>query len=225
MDNNSYYNNNGNYDNGNYNDPRPPKKNGSKVALIIVVCVLATMVLLLGLSDIKDALVERFGSAPEPSATVAPTDEPKAEEPADEPEKSEKPENDIVISNNSGIKFDDLTPEEVANKLIPSVVCIQNYIEQQTNDRYGFGGFIGETYTESEIVLAGEGSGIIVSEDGYIVTNCHVVNGADKLTVALSDDTSYDAKLIGLDEDTDLAVIKIDAEGLPPAELGDSVWR
>lgn len=66
------------------------------------------------------------------------------------------------------------------------------------------------------------GSGVIVSEDGHILTNNHVVAGADEITVTLSDKREFDAKLVGTDKDTDVAVIKIDAKDLPVAKLGDS---
>ncbi len=69
---------------------------------------------------------------------------------------------------------------------------------------------------------SGSGSGVIMSEDGYIITNNHVVEGADKYSVILSDSSSYDAELIGTDEQTDLAVLKIDKTGLSAAEFGDS---
>ena len=66
------------------------------------------------------------------------------------------------------------------------------------------------------------GSGFIVSRDGYILTNDHVVNGSDVVTVRLLDRREFKAKVIGTDPGTDLAVIKIDATGLTPAPLGDS---
>ncbi len=68
----------------------------------------------------------------------------------------------------------------------------------------------------------GMGSGFIVSSDGYIVTNNHVVGGADKVTVQLSDDREFEAEIIGTDEATDVAVLKIDAQGLVAARVGDS---
>lgn len=67
------------------------------------------------------------------------------------------------------------------------------------------------------------GSGVILSKDGYIVTNNHVVENATKITVTLPDDPKeYEAKLIGTDKDSDLAVIKIEANNLNPIEVGDS---
>lgn len=66
------------------------------------------------------------------------------------------------------------------------------------------------------------GSGVIISEDGYIVTNNHVVEGAEKIEVSLTDRRVLEAKIIGRDPDTDLALIKINEEGLPFARLGNS---
>lgn len=66
------------------------------------------------------------------------------------------------------------------------------------------------------------GSGFIVSADGYILTNNHVVDGADQVTVRLSDRRELDAKIIGSDEQTDIALLKIDAGGLPVVSVGDS---
>lgn len=73
-----------------------------------------------------------------------------------------------------------------------------------------------------EYVSTGAGSGVIVTADGYIVTNNHVISGANKITVTTKDGTTYDATLIGADSKTDLAVIKIEAKSLTPAILGTS---
>ncbi|HWA28682.1 MAG TPA: Do family serine endopeptidase [Lacunisphaera sp.] len=70
--------------------------------------------------------------------------------------------------------------------------------------------------------LRGLGSGVIISPDGYIITNNHVVEEADELKVSLSDDREYTAKLIGTDPKTDVAVIKIEAENLPTVTIADS---
>jgi serine protease Do len=66
------------------------------------------------------------------------------------------------------------------------------------------------------------GSGVIVSTDGYILTNNHVVQGAEKLTVILMNNKKYSAKIIGTDPQTDMAVIRVDANDLPAASLGNS---
>jgi Do/DeqQ family serine protease len=71
-------------------------------------------------------------------------------------------------------------------------------------------------------VQRGLGSGVIVSQDGYILTNNHVVDGSDTVSVELTDDRTFTAKVVGTDPATDLAVVKIDAKGLPTLEFGDS---
>lgn len=66
------------------------------------------------------------------------------------------------------------------------------------------------------------GSGVIISSDGYIVTNNHVVEGADELTVTLNDNREFSARIIGTDKTTDLALIKVDGSNLPTLPIGDS---
>ena len=84
-------------------------------------------------------------------------------------------------------------------------------ISAETTSRYGYG----YTYQAS-------GSGFIISEDGYILTNYHVIEGYSTVTVATYEGKTYDAKVIGYDESNDIAVLQIDAEGLKPVVLGDS---
>src|SRR5579859_5221518 len=71
-------------------------------------------------------------------------------------------------------------------------------------------------------VERGLGSGVIVTQDGYILTNNHVVDGTDKVEVELPDTRTFSAKVIGTDAATDLAVVKIDAKSLPTLTIGDS---
>lgn len=79
------------------------------------------------------------------------------------------------------------------------------------------------SYFNSSYTAEGNGSGVIISTDGYILTNNHVVNGAEKINVRLRNGTEYEAELVGKDSKTDIAIIKINASGLTPAILGDSV--
>ncbi|WP_411676043.1 S1C family serine protease [Caproicibacter sp.] len=113
-----------------------------------------------------------------------------------------------------------LTLEQIANKVVPSVVCIQNYQVNQ-NAAYTAGNF-GSGDSNRSVSPTSEGSGIIATSDGYIITNAHVVDGASSLKVILSTGKTYQAKLIGSDSVTDLAVIKIDATGLTAADFGSS---
>ena len=69
---------------------------------------------------------------------------------------------------------------------------------------------------------AAAGSGFIITADGYILTNYHVIEDSNKVTVTMFDDTEYEAKVIGYDESNDIAIIKIEAEGLTPVVLGNS---
>ena len=71
-------------------------------------------------------------------------------------------------------------------------------------------------------VQRGAGSGVIISQDGYILTNNHVINGANSVKVRLRDGTEYDATIIGSDSDNDIALLKVSATGLSPATFGDS---
>ena len=74
---------------------------------------------------------------------------------------------------------------------------------------------------QGEQMVRGQGSGFIVSPDGVILTNAHVVSGADVVKVKLTDKREFTAKVIGIDKPTDVAVLKIDATGLPTVPLGD----
>ena len=115
---------------------------------------------------------------------------------------------------------------EVAEKIIPVVVSITSAKVVQVPQFDPFEFFFGprgQQQPQEGRRVEGMGSGVIVSADGYILTNNHVVEGADDLTVALSDDREFTAKIIGTDPPTDLAVIKIEgAKDLPVAYLGDS---
>ncbi|MBR2768541.1 MAG: trypsin-like peptidase domain-containing protein [Solobacterium sp.] len=103
------------------------------------------------------------------------------------------------------------TIQEVAESASKTVVEIQ--VENTTTSFGLFGG----TY-----ISQSAGSGVIISEDGYIITNNHVVEGAQKVTVTTYDGTTYDAKVIGTDAKSDIGVIKVDATGLNAAVIGDS---
>lgn len=126
-----------------------------------------------------------------------------------------------------------------AEKALPSVVHIkyvQNSkittvdVQDPFSDFFSdpFGGFFGRGNggTQKRQVQTPKrtatGSGVIISADGYIVTNNHVVDGADELTVTLNDNTEYSARIIGTDKTTDLALIKIDGKNLPAITIANS---
>ncbi len=141
---------------------------------------------------------------------------------------------------NASVTAAGLTKQQVAQKVLPSVVCIENYgsassqkITRGSGDQFGFtfggdddrsgnDGQNGNGSNGSDVSPESEGSGIIASADGYIITNAHVVSGAAALKVVLYNGKTYSAKLIGSDSITDLALIKINASGLTAAEFGSS---
>src|SRR2546428_6417903 len=112
----------------------------------------------------------------------------------------------------------------IAEHVKPAVVFIKSqHVERADNQRLppGFEDFFPQ-FRRRPQVEQGSGSGFIVSADGYILTNNHVVAGADKVTVKLYDKREFTAKVVGTDPNTDVAVIKIETRGLPTAQFGNS---
>ena len=117
---------------------------------------------------------------------------------------------------------------EMVEKVRPSIVSIYTAknVKVQRNPFYFFfrdqENVPDDMFPQGEMKQEGLGSGIIISEDGYILTNYHVVHDMDELKVRLVDNTEYPAKIIGSDQSTEVALIKIEAENLPIAILGNS---
>lgn len=157
---------------------------------------------------------------------------------------SERSQQGFIRTSQSSVFDTDFT--KAADKTINSVVCIKSYVSRSARQQFGdpfsnmmdpFEFFFGtpqqrqqprqrqrnkKKNDDSDMQQAGLGSGVIISEDGYIVTNNHVVDGADKLEILLNDNKSYEARIIGTDEMTDLALIKIEAKNLKAITFGDS---
>ena len=138
----------------------------------------------------------------------------------------ENSQNAGYVSQTSLSNYSD-TSVYAANKILPSIVGIE--VEYNVNSLISMFGRQSQSSTATA-----SGSGIIISEDGYILTNNHIVSSsssesyyavseATKMTVTLfNDETKYEAKIVGTDEQTDLAVIKIEKSGLSKAEFADS---
>ena len=115
---------------------------------------------------------------------------------------------------------------KAAEEVVHAVVHIKStkMPDQQTRNFYGnpfFDQFFGgQGYSQQPRI--GMGSGVIITKDGYIVTNNHVIKESDELEVTLNDNRTFNAKVIGTDEATDLALLKIEAEDLPIVKMGDS---
>ena len=109
----------------------------------------------------------------------------------------------------NGLSADALSISQIASIVSPSVVEV-------TTETISTNPFF------PQYVQDGAGSGVIISEDGYIITNAHVISGASQIKVRTSDKTEYEAELIGSDSKSDIAVLKIEATGLTPAVVGNS---
>lgn len=108
-----------------------------------------------------------------------------------------------------------------AEKSINSVVHVKtSYMTQSAPTLFDY--FFGGNYEMKSTPVTTSGSGVIVSSDGYVVTNYHVINGSDYIQVVLNDQRSYEAKVIGIDSQTDLALLKIEEKDLPFISYGNS---
>ena len=101
----------------------------------------------------------------------------------------------------------------------PAVASIN--IEQHITS-LSFDPFFGFGFPRDIIPMKSSGSGVVISPDGYVLTNHHVIQGADRISVILAGGNEYDAQLVGSDETSDLALLKLDGNDFPYAELGDS---
>lgn len=109
----------------------------------------------------------------------------------------------------------DLSPDkedptvDVVSRVMPAVLAVNCYVS-------------GQHYDQTKFVLSGSGSGAVISDDGYIVTNQHVIDGATKVMVVTPDSRSFEAKIIGEDQLTDLALLKIEQANISHIPLGNS---
>lgn len=125
-----------------------------------------------------------------------------------------------VVSSTGNLDF-----TEAAAAVTPAVVHIKTTYNNAPSSTDPFGGVFDDFFgnrQRSRGPAMGSGSGVIISDDGYIVTNNHVVEDADKIEVILPDKRSFQGKIIGRDTNTDLALIKIQGQRLPIVKLGDS---
>jgi Do/DeqQ family serine protease len=144
-----------------------------------------------------------------------------------------KPQSNAIIKPSEQILSVQESFEKVAEATLPSVVNI--YTEQRVRVNPGFDSPFGDNPLfreffrdffgapkKKEYKSTSLGSGFVITEDGYIVTNDHVIKNADSISVKMSDKKTYKAKIVGSDPKTDIAVIKIDAKNLKPLKFGNS---
>jgi serine protease Do len=144
-----------------------------------------------------------------------------------------------VAAKNAPVRMVPLNFSDLADTVSPAVVHIKvektvkasgrnfgSFGQNPFGDNERFKEFFGRHFGQQrqpEFKQPSQGSGFIIDKSGYIVTNNHVVEGADKITVILKDETQYDAKVVGLDPVTDIALIKVDPKkSLPTVGLGSS---
>ncbi len=136
------------------------------------------------------------------TAAVLDDDAPAAVESADPP---------VATTTSADVGGDGMTPAEVSAAVSPSVASVEVTVRTAA-------GPFGNTQTGTA-----QGSAVILSEDGYLVTNNHVVEGATAVRVVLADGSSHEAAVVGTDPTSDLAVLKIDATDLPAATFADDL--
>lgn len=187
--------------------PVPPKKSGGRTALIVLTIVLATIMLATAAGVGGYFWTRGLASSPDDTDRSEPVN--GADETEGKPAVN-NPSTGVVLTPSSQGTKDKGTIAEVVTKTADAVVEITTEYSQQNGFYYTYGA----------------GSGVIIDESGYIITNNHVINGdsgtATKIRVRLTNGEVYDAKIIGADSDSDIAVIKIEAEGLTKADVGMS---
>ena len=174
--------------------PHTPKNKKHSRGLALGLCGVAAACLLFAGGAVIGTMVSG-GSASADSSTTASSDSVPTLQ------INSKPSSDSSGSADNYDTADGMAGEDIYKKVSPSVVSVISTTSEGT----------------------GSGSGVIMSKDGYIITNNHVVDGAQSVSVQLSDGTSLDATIVGTDEQTDLAVIKVNpTTELTAAEFGDS---
>lgn len=230
--------NNGGYSYVNYySDPnggdpnkKPKKKHtGLKVAAFVLAMVLVSG----GSIGVYEGI--RSSNADNSSSIVASNDSSVAESSTGDSSSSKKSDSSqswIQLASTNG----SMSVADIVKKVTPSVVGVQSTFSSSNgsnnNPMNGYGGFFGygSQGNNGSQGMTGVGTGIIMSKDGYIVTNAHVIyddeygyGEASSVQIQMSDEeTTYDARIVAYDKEADIAVLKIDADNLTPAEFGDS---
>lgn len=230
--------NNGGYSYVNYySDPnggdpnkKPKKKHtGLKVAAFVLAMVLVSG----GSIGVYEGI--RSSNADNSSSIVASNDSSAAESSTGDSSSSKKSDSSqswIQLASTNG----SMSVADIVKKVTPSVVGVQSTFSSpngsNNNTMNGYGGFFGygSQGNNGSQGMTGVGTGIIMSKDGYIVTNAHVIyddehgyGEASSVQIQMSDEeTTYDARIVAYDKEADIAVLKIDADNLTAAEFGDS---
>lgn len=216
--------------NGGDSNKKPKKKHtGLKVAAFVLAMVLVSG----GSIGVYEGI--RSSNADNSSSIVASNDSSAAESSTGDSSSSKKSDSSqswIQLASTNG----SMSVADIVKKVTPSVVGVQSTFSSSNgsnnNPMNGYGGFFGygSQGNNGSQGMTGVGTGIIMSKDGYIVTNAHVIyddeygyGEASSVQIQMSDEeTTYDARIVAYDKEADIAVLKIDADNLTPAEFGDS---
>ncbi len=187
--------------------PKPPKKKRSKA--VVVLCSIAAACLLFAGGAVIGHLalgdVDSINNKLDIGSAFSGSEKDSSNNSASTGESSNTQHPSVTITSKPDTEVydskDGMSGEDIYKKVNPSIVSVLS----------------------TSFDASGSGSGVIMSEDGYIITNNHVVEGAQQVTAQLSDGTQLQAKIVGRDEKTDLAVLKVETDAkLTAAEFGDS---
>lgn len=183
-------------------------KGGKNKQVLLIACSLA-LALCIGFGGgvLGGAMLQGSGGTSAIAADTSETSQGGKENSSDS--KKDDSQGDVSITESSNMSKTTSTLQEVVNKVKDSVVEIKT--ESSSYSRF-----------YGQYIMKSAGSGVIISTDGYIITNHHVVDGASTIEVTCTDGNTYSAKVIGEDSVYDVALIKIDAKNLTAATLGDS---
>lgn len=193
--------------------PKPPKKKNKALKVVIIVAIVVVAVSIFGIAA---AMVGNNSSSSSGESTTQSDSADSTKGGA----KINDSKGDVATKDSNG----NLTVAGVAEKTIDSCVLISVYSEQNSYyDFYNFGQ--SQNSGSDEQTLSGEGSGVIMSENGgttYIMTAAHVISDGSTFKVTTNDGKTYDATIVGYDSQTDIGVLSIKASGLQVAEFANS---
>ena len=177
-------------------EPQPPKKGntGARITALVLSCALVGGAMGFGGSALQNHLAAKDEDMDEDTAQTS-----------------------VVYEGSRESSIINIAQIDTSKQMTPAEVYAQN-----VNSTVGIRTSITTNYWGYQTQSAAAGSGFILSADGYVLTNYHVVENSDSITVSLYNGEEYDATLVGCDQSNDIAVLKIDAEGLTPVVLGDS---
>lgn len=177
-------------------EPQPPKKGntGARITALVLSCALVGGAMGFGGSALQNHLAAKDKDMDEESTQAS-----------------------VVYEGSRESSIINIAQIDTNKQMTPAEVYAQN-----VNSTVGIRTSITTNYWGYQTQSAAAGSGFILSADGYVLTNYHVVENSDSITVSLYNGEEYDATLVGCDQSNDIAVLKIDVEGLTPAVLGDS---